>query len=157
MSANPNAKQQFIVTRDVRASAERVFEALVSPEGMLVWALSPRSASWEHPAGATGLGLGSVRVFGLGGSQVMRERIVYWEAGRQLNYQIESPSPMEKVTTHYEGVTTVSSTGPSTCKLTWAAHYDTPGLQAVVAPVVRLGLRMLLGRMATLLVKFAEK
>jgi uncharacterized protein YndB with AHSA1/START domain len=155
MSATPAAKRQFTVTRDVRASAERVFEALVTPDGMKVWALGCRSASWEHPAGAGGPAEGSVRIFGLGGSDV-RERIVHWDANRQLNYRIEPPSAFEKIATNYEGVTAVTPTGPSSCRLTWSAHYDTPGMQAVVAPVVRLGLRVLIGAMAKRLAKLAE-
>ncbi len=156
MSATPNAKQQFMITRDVRASAERVFDALTSPEGMTAWALGSPSASWEHAKGSKSPDVGSVRVFGVGASDV-RERIVYWEANRQLNYRIEPPSPFEKVVTNYEAVTAVTPTGPSSCRLTWSAHYDTPGMQAVLAPVVRLGLRAVIGAMAKRLARFAER
>jgi uncharacterized protein YndB with AHSA1/START domain len=151
MSATPAAKQQFAVQRNVRASAESVFRNLVSPEGMTAWALGSPAASWEHPKGsATGPGVGSVRVFGVGGSSI-RERIV------QLNYRIEPPSALEKVATNYEGVTAVTPTGPSSCRLTWSAHYDTSGMQALFAPLVRLGMRLLIGQMATRLARYSEK
>ena len=156
MSATPAAKQQFVVTRDVRASADHVFAALNTPESMRVWALGAKSASWEHPAGAAGPGVGSVRIFGVGDSAV-RERIVHWKANRQLNYRIEPPSALEKVATNYEGVTAVTPTGPSSCTLTWSVYYDTPGMQAIMAPLVRLGMRKLIGEMAKRLAKFAEK
>jgi len=156
MSATPAAPQQFVVTREVRASAERVFEALNAPDSMKVWARGCRSAAWEHPPGAAGPDEGSVRIFGIGDSQV-RERIVHWQAHRQLNYRIEPPSSLEKVATNYEGVTAVTPTGPSTCRLTWAVHYETSGLQTVVAPVVRAGMRALIGEMARRLARFAEQ
>jgi hypothetical protein len=156
MSAIPVAKQQFVVVRDIDASAERVFDAIVSPEGMMAWVIGCRAASWQHAAGADALGVGSLRILELPGS-VVRERIVYWQAGRQLNYQLQPPSPLQKVVTRYEGATSVTPISPSQCRLTWAIHFDTPGAQALSAPLVRPAMRVLIGQMSTQLARFAEK
>jgi uncharacterized protein YndB with AHSA1/START domain len=155
MSATPAAQQQFVITRDIDASAQQVFDAIVSTEGMLAWVIGCRAARWQHARGADAPGIGSLRILELPGS-VVQERIVHWQAGRQLNYQLQPPSPLQKLVTRYEGVNEVIATGPASCRLSWAIHYDTPGLQALIAPGFRLAMRALIGQMATRLARFAE-
>ncbi|WP_428312998.1 SRPBCC family protein [Hydrocarboniphaga sp.] len=157
MSATPRSRQQFVIVRNVSATAERVFDVVISPAGMKAWVPMCRSAVWRHPAGTRGPGVGSVRVIEMPGGIVAEETIVYWKAGRQLNYRFAASAPLTKVAHDYEGMTRVESTGPASCRLTWAIHFDAPGALAVLAPVVRLSLRGLIGLMVLRVVRISER
>ena len=70
------SKPQVTIVREIAASSARVFETVVSPQGMVAWAPKCRNASWQHPQGATQPGIGSVRRLVLQGDNVATERIV---------------------------------------------------------------------------------
>jgi len=157
MLPTPTSTLQFVVVRDIAATPATVFDALTSPSGMRAWVPMCRSAEWRHPAGRDSPGMESVRYIVLRGGLVAAERIIAWEAGRELHYTFdESSIPLGAVTTRYVGTTRVESGASAQTRLTWSIHFDTPGWQRALAPVLRLNLRGFIGLMAGNVRRIAE-
>jgi len=156
MAGTPKSQQQFVIVKTIAASATRVFDVIVSPAGMKSWIPMCRSAVWEHPLGSNDIRAGSVRIVTMQVGMVAREEMVFFEDGRQLNYTFQPPIVFEKVTTNYEGVTRVEPTGPNSSLLTWAVHFDTPGLQGLAKPLVKSGIYALINLMASNVVRLSE-
>jgi uncharacterized protein YndB with AHSA1/START domain len=157
MLSTPTSTLQFVVVRDIAATPVAVFDALTSPAGMRAWVPMCRSVEWRHPPGRDTLGKDSVRYIVLRGGLVAAERIIAWEEGRELHYTFdESSIPLGAVTTRYVGTTRVESAGSAQTRLSWSIHFDTPGWQRALAPVLRLNLRGFIGLMASNVRRIAE-
>jgi uncharacterized protein YndB with AHSA1/START domain len=157
MLPTPASTPQFVVVRDIAAAPSSVFDAITSETGMKAWIPLCRSVEWRHPPGLLAPGKGSVRYIVLAGGLVAAERLVDWEEGRELQYTFdESSIPLGAVTTNYVGATRVDSLGSSKTRLTWSIHFDTPGWQGLLAPIVRLNLRGFIGLMANNVRRIAE-
>ncbi len=153
----PTSRLQFEVVREVNAAPHVVFDALTSEAGMKAWVPLCRSAEWRNPPGRNVPGKDSVRYIVLAGGLVAAERIIDWREGRELHYTFDQSSiPLGAVTTRYVGTTRVESGGSASTRLTWAIHFDAPGWQAALAPIMRLNLRGFIGLMASNVRRIAE-
>jgi hypothetical protein len=157
MLPTPASTPRFVVVRDIAAAHRVVFDAITSEAGMKALIPFCRSAEWRHPPGRIAPGQGSVRYIVLSGGLVAAERLIGWEAGRELQYTFDQSSiPLGAVTTNYVGATRVESLGPSETRLTWSIYFDAPGWQALLAPILRLTLRGFIGLMANNVRRTAE-
>jgi uncharacterized protein YndB with AHSA1/START domain len=157
MLPTPTSTPQFVVVRDIDASQAIVFDAITSEAGMKAWVPLCRSVEWRHPAGRNVTGIGSVRYIVLLGGLIAAERLIDWDEGRELQYTFDkSTIPLGAVTTNYVGTTRVESLGSARTRLTWSIYFDTPGWQALLAPMVRVNLRGFIGLMASNVRRFAE-
>lgn len=157
MLPTPASTPQFVVVRDILAAPSAVFDAITSEAGMKAWIPLCRSVEWRHPPGRIAPGQGSVRYIVLSGGLVAAERLIGWEAGRELHYTFDKSSiPLGAVTTNYVGATRVDSLGSSKTRLTWSIYFDTPGWQGLLAPIMRLNLRGFIGLMANNVRRIAE-
>lgn len=149
MPEPPASRLQFTVSREIPAAAPRLFDVLTSVEEMRRWIPLCRDVRWRHPPGRSALGPGSVRHVLLAWGFYADERITAWEAGRELHYVFAaSNTPFAKPTRNYVGVMRVAPLAKGRSRLLWSIHFDTPGLLALSAPPVRMGLRRFIGRMA---------
>jgi hypothetical protein len=145
----PSSSLQFTIARDIDANASKVFETIVSTQGMERWAPGCERAEWLHPAGTSQPGVGSIRRLLLQGGTVATERIVAWDPGRELHYVMDAPMPIvSPLTRNYVGVTRVEPLGPDRSRLYWQIYFDTPGLLQLSAPVLRPLMKAMIGRMA---------
>lgn len=156
LTPEPEARQQFVVVREIEADAPRVFAALHAVSDMQRWIPMCESVRWTHPQPADGPGEGSLRTIRLAGGVTVVERLTAWCDGVGLNYCFEPPSAFEWVTRRYEGRTNIQTLGRGRSRLIWAAHWDAPGTLALIEPGVRLALRILLGNMASGIKRVAE-
>jgi uncharacterized protein YndB with AHSA1/START domain len=153
----PSSKLQFVVVRDIEANVERVFDVVTSEAGMKAWIPLCRSAQWRYPMGVSAPGVGSVRFIRLVAGIYAAERIVAWEAGRELHYTFDATTlPFDKLTRGYVGVMRVDPVGANRTRLTWSVYFDTPGRLNLLAPMVRASLRAFIGLMASKLKRASE-
>jgi len=157
MLNTPRSTPQFVIVRDIDAPQSVVFEVITSEAGMRAWIPLCRSVEWRHPPGRTAPAAGSVRYIVLAGGLIAAERLIDWDEGRELQYTFDRSSiPLGAVTTNYVGATRLESQGASRTRLIWSIYFDTPGWQGLLAPVLRLNLRGLIGLMAGNVRKIAE-
>ena len=157
MIPTPVSRQQFVVTRPIAAPAIRAFDILTSETGMQSWIPLCRTATWLHPPLRKTPGTDSVRSIVLAGGIIASERIIAWEQGRALQYTFDATTlPIARLTRNYVGTTQFESDGGDRCVLTWAIHFDAPGILVPFAPLVRSLLKPLISLMSDKLVKLAE-
>ena len=158
MLAAPSSRQQFVIIRDIAAEPAKVFEHLTSEAGMKAWIPLCKSAQWRHAGQARGPGVDSVRQIRLHGGSVADERVLAWKAGRELHYSFDRTTfPVVGLTRNYVGVTRIDKAGRGRSRLTWAVHYDTPGVLQLSRPLVSPGLKLLIATMAGNLKALSER
>ena len=108
---------EFTVNAEYRASADAVWKELSDFGGIAQWAPGMESAKLE------GSGIGAVRVLGMKGGMVIKERLESLDDSKRcLTYSIvEGPLPVE----NYLATVKVSEQG-SGCRVDWGARFDTP-------------------------------
>ena len=154
----PTSQQAFVIVRDIDAPVSRVFEQLTSEAGMKAWVPLCRSAQWQHPKGARGPGVDSVRDIRLHGGIIAAERMVAWDPGRELHYSFDATTlPVAALTRGYVGVTRIEARGAGTSRLHWAIHFDSPGPLALLRPLVIASLQPLVATMAGRLKRLSEQ
>jgi uncharacterized protein YndB with AHSA1/START domain len=157
MLNTPRSTPQFVVVRDIDAPQSVVFDVITSEAGMRAWIPLCRVVEWRHPPGRIAPVAGSVRYIVLAGGLIAAERLIDWDEGRELQYTFDRSSiPLGAVTTNYVGATRLEAQGASKTRLIWSIYFDTPGWQALLAPVLRFNLRGFVGLMANKVCKIAE-
>jgi hypothetical protein len=154
---NPASALQFTVVRTIGTGTAKVFDILISESGMKAWIPLCRSAEWRHPVDAKLPDIGSIRHIVLIGGLIAAERIVGWEAGRELQYTFDQSSlPLNKMTDRYLGVTQIESIEAERTRLRWSVYFDVPESLKWLTPLLRFGLRSFVGLMANRLKKESE-
>jgi hypothetical protein len=108
---------EFSVNAEYRASADSVWKELADFGGIGEWAPGMESCKLE------GSGVGAVRVLGMPGGAVIKERLeALDDAARSLSYSIiEGPMPVE----NYLATIKVSEQG-SGSRVDWGASFEVP-------------------------------
>ena len=108
---------EYSVNADYQASADTVWKELADFGGIGEWAPGMESCKLE------GSGVGAVRVLGMPGGVVIKERLESLdESARCLTYSItEGPMPVE----NYLATVKVSEQG-SGSRVDWGASFDAP-------------------------------
>jgi Polyketide cyclase / dehydrase and lipid transport len=158
LRVKPTSPLQFTVVRSINAGAAKVFDVLTSESGMKAWIPLCRCAEWRHQGEALFPGVGSIRHIVLVGGLVAAERIVGWEAGRELQYTFDQSSlPLSRVTDRYLGISQIESIDATSSCLRWSVYFDVPEGLKWLTPALRSGLRSVVGLMASRLKNESEK
>jgi hypothetical protein len=139
------APRQFRWSAELDVGIEEAFTLLGSPEGMERWVPMCRGVRYEHPPGASGLSVGSVRTISMAGLPAV-ERIVRLEPPRRLDYTVESIGVrLDTFVKDYRGETILEPLGANRCRLTWSVYFRGEGAMRPLVPVYRAFFRSTIG------------
>lgn len=138
--------RQFELAAELGIGIEEAFELLGSPQGMERWVPLCRGVSYEHPPGASGLSVGSVRTIRMAGGMSAVEKILLVEPPCRLDYTVRSIGiPLDSFLKDYRGVTRLERLGDGRTGLRWAIHFQCVGPTRPLAPLYRAMFRATVG------------
>lgn len=144
-STHTQTPLQFQWAAELGIGVDDAFHLLGSPEGMQRWVPMCKGVRYEHPPGAAGLSVGSVRHVGMGGL-VAVERIVRLEPPRRLDYTVLSIGiRLDRLVQDYRGMTVLEALGPGRCRLTWSVFFRCDGALRPLTPLFRAMFRTTIG------------
>ena len=143
----PSSPLQFSVVAELNRDIDTINILLTTGPGMEKWVPNCKSVTFTHPSGK--LAAGSYRMVYLKGGIAAEEHVTFVESPLKLNYTVATMMGIRFTSLFdgYEGVTVLEPIGNGKYRFTWSVHYSPRGILKLIAPIVRIGLRQLIGTM----------
>lgn len=143
----PSSPLQFSVVAELNRDIDTINNLLTTGPGMEKWVPNCKSVSFTHPSGK--LAAGSYRMVYLKGGIAAEEHVTFVESPLKLNYTVATMFGIRYslMFEGYEGVTVLEPIGKDKYRFTWSVHYSPRGVLKLISPLVRIGLRQLIGTM----------
>ena len=140
-----SAPSRYEATVEVAATPEQIFEIFEDAHAWTVWTLPITKVEWTSPKP---FGVGTTRTVTMVGGLRGDEEFIAWEPGKRMAFCFTSFSTntVRSFAEDYQ----VTRLDDARCRVRWIMAMEPVGINGmimpVVAPLMRIGLRWMLGR-----------
>ncbi len=131
---------------EVDATPGRVFDIFEDADAWTVWVPPIKHVEWTSPKP---FGVGTTRTVTMSGGLLAEEEFIAWERGRRMAFYFRRAS--QKNLLAFGEDYQVTDLGGGRSRVTWRVAMEVGGvnrlLMPVTGPLVRVGLRWMLGRL----------